>query len=112
MVSDEGSTKMGAGWVNTSNNSTGHFALSLWPSSTRAELAAILGVTLITPSHSNLTINTDSQAAITSRNKTIGPKFDQVEYRSNGGLTWVKLRSNILAQLGCHSAYIQKRYSA
>jgi hypothetical protein len=35
----------------------------------------------------------------TSRKRTIRPKFDQVEYRSNGDLIGVKLKSNTLAQL-------------
>src|ERR1700753_2360065 len=47
----------------------------------------------------------------TSRNRTIRPKFDQVEYRSNDDLTCVKLRSNFLAHLGCESSQIRKENS-
>ena len=48
----------------------------------------------------------------TGRKRTIRPKFDQVEYRPNAGLTRVKFRLFFLAQLGCQSSQIRKGYSA
>ena len=51
-------------------------------------------------------------ASITSRNKAIQPKFDQVEYRSNDDLICIKLRLIFLAQLGCQLPYIRKDNSA
>jgi hypothetical protein len=44
--------------------------------------------------------------------RTIRPKFDQVEYRPNAGLTRVKFRPFFLAQLGCQSSPIRKGYLA
>ncbi|PKB98287.1 hypothetical protein RhiirA5_403995 [Rhizophagus irregularis] len=46
------------------------------------------------------------------RNRTIRPKFDQVEYRLNDDLTCVKLRSNFQTHLRCQSSQIRKGYSA
>src|ERR1044072_3715162 len=50
--------------------------------------------------------------SLTGRKRTIRPKFDQVEYRPNAGLTHVKFRPFFLAQLGCQSSQIRKEYSA
>ena len=71
---DNGISAMGAGWVNCSSQITGNFALKEWPSSTKAELAAILAVLLIILSNSNIIIMTDSQAAIDGINVMLRKK--------------------------------------
>ena len=60
---------MGLGWIGYIDNDltdalTYQGRIFNWPSSTRAELAAIFTALLIAPRHANITINTDSQAAI------------------------------------------------
>src|SRR5262245_19772829 len=62
---------MGAGWISADESTSGNCALLNWPSSTRAELAAILLVLLTIPTGANIIIYTDSQAVIDGINQMI-----------------------------------------
>ena len=55
---------MGLGWFNVSSCTSFYCAINKWPSSTRAELAAIWTALLTIPSYSTVQIYTDSAAAI------------------------------------------------
>lgn len=55
---------MGAGWILEDSEISFHCATCMFPSSTRAEILAILTAILATPSNTALNIYTDSQAAI------------------------------------------------
>src|ERR1051325_11017881 len=55
---------MGAGWTNCTGTQQFSCSLTQWPSSTRAELAAIWTVLLTVPADAHAIVYTDSQAAI------------------------------------------------
>ena len=80
---------MGLGWFNVISNTSFSCAVNKWPSSTRAELAAIWTALLTIPSHSSVNIYTDSSAAITSINNVLF---------TTKGIKWVKLNNKSLLQ--------------
>lgn len=66
-----GTTIMGAGWILKDTEISFHCGITKFPSSTRAEIVAILTAILATPSNNKLYIYTDSQAAIDGINNTL-----------------------------------------
>src|SRR6266540_4692685 len=58
---------MGLGWINEHDESIRFLAsATMWPSSTKAEILACLTALLTAPSHTKVTIHTDSMATIDS----------------------------------------------
>ena len=72
----DGEKRMGAAWLQTEGPNKGNsFATSItdWPSSYRAELAAIVLAVLTVPQNSRVEIVTDSASCISTFNKLIKP---------------------------------------
>ncbi|CAB4431793.1 unnamed protein product [Rhizophagus irregularis] len=87
-ITDNTNVDLGAAFY--TNNELGEFSvyscLSLWPSSTRAEIVAIFLALLTAPENSNVTIYTDSLGAINSINSAF----------NSTTRTWLKKTNNLI----------------
>ncbi|PKY33849.1 hypothetical protein RhiirB3_453104 [Rhizophagus irregularis] len=87
-ITDNTTVDLGAAFY--TNNELGEFSvyscLSLWPSSTRAEIVAIFLALLTAPENSNVTIYTDSLGAINSINSAF----------NSTTRTWLKKTNNLI----------------
>ena len=94
MKKQENQAEMGIGWVQIENNeeiNKFNAKTKGWPSSTRAEMIAILTTLLVTKNSSILNIHTDSQNTINIFNSY---KYKYTNYRS-----YIKLENQIIWEL-------------